>query len=181
MNNYKIIISGWGAELTIGTVNEKEKEIIQNKLDSDLDLHEILQFDEIGKEWYDFDDIFHHWSVSGDFTITIYENGNEILELTSEDLYENFSDSIEYTSTNIDNSKDIILCVSHEKGNFFEGEFESENFDISKLKIEMEEEIAVDDCYYYGYMISSIYYEGEEMQNIGGSTTGKSFDIYKNF
>lgn len=181
MNKYTISISGYGAELTIGTVNEKEKETIQNGLDSDLELYEILQFDEIGRDWYDFDDIFHRWSASGNFKITIYENENEILELTSEDLYENFSDIIEYTCTDIDNSKDIVLCVSHEKGNFYEGEFQSEKFDISKLKIEMEEEIGVDDCYYYGDMIQSIYYDGEEIQNVGGSTHGKSFEIYKNF
>jgi len=181
MNKYTISISGYGGELTIGTVNEKEKEIIQKGLDSDLDLHEILQHDTIGSDWYDFDDVFHRWSASGNFRITIYENENEILELTAEDLYDKFSNIIEYSCTDIDNSKDLILCISHEKGHFFEGEFEAEKFDISKLKIEMEEEIGVDDCYYYGDMINSIYYDDEEIQDMGGSTDGKSFEIYKNF
>lgn len=181
MNKYTISISGYGSELTIGGVNNKEKEIIKNDLDSDLELHEILQFDKIGRDWYDFDDVFHGYSASGNFRITICENENEILELTAEDLYDKFSNIIEYTYTDIDNSKDLILCVNHEKGHFYQSEFKANNFDISKLKIEMEEEIGVDNCYYYGDMIRSIYYDGEELQDMGGSTDTKSFEIYKNF
>lgn len=181
MNKYRISISGYGSELTIGSVNEKEIKVIEEGLESGKELNEILQFDVIGRDWYDFDDIFHCYSASSNFKITIYENENEILELSADDLYDNFINVIDYTYTDIDNSKDIILCVSHEKGHFYDAEFESDKFDISKLKIKMEEEIGVDDCYHYGDMIRSIYYDGEELNDMGGSTDGKSFEIYKNF
>lgn len=179
MNKYKIEISGYGAELTIGTINEDEKVIINNNINSDLELEQIIDYDIIGRDWYDFDDVFHCYSASGNFRIIIYENDEELMKIDAEDLYD--YEIVNYNCTEIDNDKDMILCVNHEKGLFFESEFESESFDISKLRIDMEEEIGVDDCYFYGDMIRNIYYDNEELQDLGGSTDGKSFEIYKNF
>lgn len=181
MNKYRITISGYGSELTIGTINKSEKSIIEEGIDSGSELYEIIEHDLIGRDWYDFDDIFHCYSASGNFKMTISENENEILELSADDLYDKFSNLIHHKVTEIDNSKDIILCVSHEKGHFYEGNFYSEKFDISKLRIDMEEEIGVDDCYHYGDMIRTISYDGEEIEDMGGSTDIKSFEIYKNF
>lgn len=179
MNKYKIEISGYGAELTIGTVNENEKSVIDNKLRSGLELENIIEYDIIGRDWYDFDDVFHCYSASGNFRITIYENNEEILKIDAEDLYD--YEIVNYNCTEINNSEDMILCVNHEKGLFFESEFESESFDVSKLRIDMEEEVGIDNCYFYGDMIRNIWYNEEELHDLGGSTDGKSFEIYKNF
>lgn len=72
------------------------------------------------------------------------------------------------------------MCVSFEKGSFFEGDVEDDNFDIKKLKIKIDGEIGLKD-YYFGDKICAIYYNGEEVENYGGGTDGKSFEVYKNF
>jgi hypothetical protein len=73
------------------------------------------------------------------------------------------------------------MCASFEKGGFFEGDIEIEDdFDITKLKINIDEEIGIEE-YYFGDIVSSVYYDDEEVDNYGGSTNGKSFDVTKNF
>ena len=75
-----------------------------------------------------------------------------------------------------------IVCCSQEKGNFFSGEIEIDgDFDPAKLRIVMHEDVGLEDCYLYGNLIGEITYDGEEIDNWGGDTTGKSFDIKVNF
>ena len=88
---------------------------------------------------------------------------------------------VDYECIEVDESKDLLMCASFEKGGFFEGDIETEDdFDITKLKIKIEGEVGIDE-YYFGDIVSGVYYDDEEVENYGGSTDGKSFDVTKNF
>jgi len=131
MGKYTISISGYGCELTIGSVSEEEKEILSNE-------------------------------------------DKELIEIVTEDF--------DYGPEEIDDdaTKDLLACWHGEKGEFFRGYVEAEEFDISKLKIEISE-VEIGDDFYFGDIISKISYDGEELDNWGGDTTGKSFDAWKSF
>lgn len=181
MNKYNIRVSGYGSELTIGTITESEKEIINSSLNDGLEMNEILQFDVIGKDWFEFDDVFHRFSVSDNFRLVVSENDDDILEFTSYELMDKYVNIFEYTTFENDESVDLVICDSQEKGLFAEYEFEANKFEISKLKIFMIEDVGIGDTYNYGDMVQKILYDGEELEDSGASTNGKSFEIFKNF
>jgi hypothetical protein len=184
MPKYTISISGYGCELTIGTVTNVEKNTINKLLENTEDsyLEDIIQDHEsIRKDWHELDDIYHNFGASDNFTLMVYKDDNLIHELESDKLFEDYYDNIDFNYIDIDESKDIIISVNHEKGLFFEGSLETnDEFDLSKLTVEIDDEIGVGE-YYYGSIISKIKYNGEEIENHGGSTSGKSFESYKNF
>lgn len=185
MRRYKISIYGYGCEITIGSINEEIKTILSN---TDKDLTEIASDDlhEHGG-WHSIDDQFHRWGASGTYTIEIYdEEGNSILSMDSESIH-NYDDDeegfsiVHYEKCELDESKDLLMCVAYEKGSFFEGEFETEEeFDIKKLRIRIDEEIGIPG-FYYGDMVGGVFYDYEEVDNYGGTTDGKSFEVYTSF
>ncbi len=133
----------------------------------------------------EIDDQFHCFGATSPFTITIEdEDGNELYEIDEENLYdydtEDFS-LVENEYPEIDATKDLLICYSGEKGSFFLGYVELEGeFDITKLKIVISD-VEVGDFFYFGDIISNVLYDGEEIDNWGGDTDGKSFDVTKNF
>ena len=182
MKKYKITIQGWGAEVTIGSVNEEQKIILNNQ---NKELWEIAAYDlEEWGGWYEIDDQFHRWGASESFVIVIEDESGEVIqEIDSEELYQFDTDEFQLLDINyveVDETKDLLMCASHEKGMFFEGEFEDLKFDITKLKIKIDGEIGIGQ-HFFGDMISSIYYDGQRIDNSGGSTESKSFDVKKNF
>jgi hypothetical protein len=65
----------------------------------------------------------------------------------------------------------IFIGSSNEKGTFFEGEILLKApFDIEKLDLNYDEVDGEE-------IINSVYYDGEEVENWGGSTDGKSSDM----
>jgi hypothetical protein len=65
----------------------------------------------------------------------------------------------------------VFFGVSNEKGTFFEGEIElKQPFDISKLELGYDEIDGND-------IINSVRYDGEQIDNWGGDTNGKSSDF----
>ena len=183
MKKYKVTIYGYGAEVTIGSVDEEQKAIINNP---DKELWQIVTNDlEDYGGWYEVDDQYHRWGAGGTFTVLIQdENGDTLYEIDSENLHEFDTDDfqlVNYECIEVDESNDLLMCASFEKGSFFEGDIELEgDFDITKLKINIDEEIGIEE-YYFGDIISGVYYDDEEVDNYGGSTNGKSFDVTKNF
>jgi hypothetical protein len=183
MKKYKVSIYGYGAEVTIGSVNEEQKAIINNP---DKELWEIVTNDlEDWGSWCEVDDQYHCWGASGTFTILIEdENGEEVYKIDSDNLSEFDTEEfqlVDYKSVEVDESKDLLICASFEKGGFFEGDIEiEEDFDITKLKIGIDDEVGIDE-YYFGDIVSGVYYDDEEVDNYGGGTNGKSFDVTKNF
>ena len=185
---YTVEIYGYGAEITIGNPSDEEIQLLLNGENESLS---SIVFDKFERSWYDINNQLHHCGCSSEnSTITIRdEKGNEIAEFTSDNSFELKSETIsveedlELFNWNygyIDESKPLMMLVSSEKGRFFEGQFETDNFDITKFKINGVDEIGLSD-FYWGDMIISISYDGEEVDNYGGDTDGKSFDVYINF
>ena len=174
---YSIRISGYGSEITIGAVSEEEKAILSNP---EKDLQELV-FEDLEEVcgWSEIDDQFHCFGATTPFTITIEdENGNELYELDEENIYDYDTDEfslVENEYPEIDATKDLLICYSGEKGSFFLGYVELEGeFDITKLKIVFSD-VEVGDFFYFGDIISNVLYDGEELDNWGGDTDGKSF------
>lgn len=183
MKKYTVSIQGYGSEITIGSVNTEQKTLLLNE---DKDLVEIVQedLDEWGAH-YEIDDQYHRWGATDHYTITIEdEGGNTVFEVDEENIYDHDTDDFELTEfvyPEINEDLDLLITVAAEKGSFFLGNIETEaDFDISKLKIKIDSDIEVGE-YFFGSIVSGIFYDGEEVDNYGGDTNGKSFEVYKNF
>jgi hypothetical protein len=183
MKKYNVSIQGYGCELTIGSVTEEQKEILNNE---DKDIYEIVNDDlEDFGGYYEINDQFHRWGASDVFTITIKdEDDNVVFEVTDESKYDYDTDDFELFESKcpeINEDLDLLITQATEKGSFFLGDFETDGeFDITKLKITVDSDIEVGE-FYFGDIISGVYYDGEEVDNYGGDTSGKSFDVYKTF
>jgi len=180
---YSIRISGYGSEITIGAVSDEEKAILSN---TEKDLQELV-FEDLEEVcgWSEIDDQFHCFGATTPFTITIEdENGKELYEIDEANIYDYDTDDfslVENEYPEIDATKDLLICYSGEKGSFFLGYVELEGeFDLTKLKIVISD-VEVGDFFYFGDIISNVLYDGEELDNWGGDTNGKSFDVLKNF
>lgn len=180
---YKVQIYGYGAEITIGTLNQQEAQLV---CESDKSIYEVVDEDFQDKSWYDIDDQLHHWGASSESaTVEILdESGNQVAKFDSEAGFyledDDETELVEWEYPEIDESSKLLMCVSDEKGSFFEGDFEAEEFDITKFKIQMVSEIMLGD-FYWGDMIIGVTYDGDSVENYGGDTSGKSFDTYVNF
>ena len=189
---YRISMWGYGGEKVMGTVDKK---VWDYCVDNQVDLSDIAWSDEdtvvermkldperlpfpVGS-WYECDNITHANGVSRSAgTLQIEdENGDEIYSRPLEDLYSDEEDSPEiecreemYVSEN--RGAIVFVGCSNEKGTFFEGEIElREPFDITKLTL-IYDDIDGEE------LINSVTYDGEDIDNIGGSTDGKSSDFY---
>ena len=186
---YKIQMWGYGGEKVMGTVDKKvwdycndnqvdlseiawgDEDTVQEEMGLDLDM---LPF--TPGQWYECDSMGHIHGVSRDAgTIQIEdENGDTVLERSL--------DSIDGTDIGLccndevwagSKPKGTVVFIgsSNEKGTFFEGEIELRApFELEKLELNYDEFDGED-------IISSVYYDGEEIENWGGSTDGKSSDM----
>jgi hypothetical protein len=184
MKKFTVSIQGYGHEITIGSVTEEQKEILSNE---EKDLIDIVNedLDDYGG-YHEIDDQYHRWGAVESYTITIEdEDGNVVFEVDENGLYEHDTEDFELVESidiydQINQDLDLLVTVAHEKGSFFMGDFEAEEFDLTKLKITIDTDIVACD-YTFSDTISGVYYDGEEIDNYGGDTSGKSFDAYKNF
>ena len=185
---YKISMWGYGGEKVMGTVDKKVWDYCNN---NQVDLSEIAWGDEDTVEemgldldmmpfppgsWYECDDMGHINGVSRDAgTIQIEdENGDTVLErsldsIDGTDIGLNCSDEVWVGSK----PKGTVVFVgsSNEKGTFFEGEIELRApFDIEKLELHYDEFDGED-------IITGVTYDGEDIDNNGGGTDGKSSDM----
>jgi hypothetical protein len=186
---YKISMWGYGGEKVMGTVDRKvwdycmenhvdlseiawsDEDTVQEDMGLDLDMLPFLP-----GSWYECDDMGHINGVSRDAgTIQIEdENGNTVLERSL--------DSVDGTDIGLCCSDEVwagskpkgtvvFIGSSNEKGTFFEGEIELRApFDIEKLELNYDEFDGED-------IITSVTYDGEDIDNFGGSTDGKSSDM----
>ena len=180
MNRYFISISGYGGEVTVGNLTESQLDIIKEKNIENKTITEIIQDEDLERSWFEFDDLYHNFGVGDVFTINIEEHNGENLYSFNEDILHSETGIFEYQDKFIDTEEPVIMCVSGEKGVFFETRIETDDFfDLTKLKIFIDEEVGIN-SFCYGTMISKITYDGEELDNWGGSTDGKYFDVYTN-
>jgi len=184
---YKVSMWGYGGETAMGTVSREIYEYFkENKLSVsdfawDGDYADVKEIPEdmwpfTPGSWYDCDDICHVNGVSmnaGHIQVDD-ENGNEILnrELDSLDGSDiELSVEGEYYISQADDGV-VFVGRSNEKGTFFDAELPlTSPFDPTKLTI-YKEDIEGEEIAY------RITYDGEDIDNNGGSTDGKSSDFY---
>lgn len=173
---YKLKINGYGAEVTISNLNDLQINKIKNLK---VPLTEgILQF----FDWQEMGDVYHNYGACSDYLITITDvNDNVIHEIDSETIA-NATDEVFQIENNFienDTNRNQLICISFQKGIIFETEIETTEFDIKKLKIVIDDEIAIGN-YYWGSMLRGIYYDDQEYENINKFTDEKSFEAYNN-
>ena len=186
---YKIQMWGYGGEKVMGTV---DKEVWDYCNDNQVNLSDIAWDSDICEEleldadmmpfppgsWYECDDMCHVSGVSKDAgTLQIEdENGDVVFERPLDDC-DGCEDSPElscFDESWIGSKKTgevVFVGSSNEKGTFFEGEIElTAPFDITKLCLIYEEVDGED-------IINCVTYDGQDIDNWGGSTDGKSSDF----
>jgi hypothetical protein len=188
---YKISMWGYGGEKVMGTV---EREVWDYCMKNQVDLSEIAWSDEETVQdemdldvdmlpfppgsWYECDNLAHTNGVSrnaGHIQIED-ENSNVVFEKSFDDC-DGGEDSPEWSCNDEvwigQETPGTIVFVgsSNEKGTFFEGEIElTQPFDITKLTLGYDEIDGEE-------LINSVTYDGEDIDNFGGSTDGKSSDF----
>jgi hypothetical protein len=185
----RITISGYGGEVTVGSIT-KEQHVYWALKDDDTDIYAMLQgYPEDCEEehpeelmlgqFYEMDNIGHANGATFDaayITVT-NDNGDTIWEGDPAELAEKpeganlvaSEDEYYFSETDYEYG---IYCYSGEKGSFTEVEVKGVNeFDPSKLRLHIDDVEG-------NRVISSIEYEGHEVEDTGDyGTSGKSFDF----
>ena len=186
---YKISMWGYGGEKVMGTVDKK---VWDYCMDNQVDLSDIAWDSDAAEEmeldadmlpfppgsWYECDNLAHVNGVSRDAgTIQILDENDETVYERSLDDCDGCDDS-----PGLCCNDEVWICQepagtvvfvgsSNEKGTFFEGEIELRApFDITKLELHYDEVDGEE-------IVNCVYYDGEEIDNWGGSTDGKSSDF----
>jgi len=188
---YNYTIWGRGGEITIGTVSQEVAEYWEelqendeyslneycDDFDNDFGIEEDLQPFPPGEYW-ECDDIAHEFGASADgmaeLIITDSED-NEVYRL-SLDLDHLKSQGVSLTeetsisTSELDEDTYGICAQDVQKGTLFSGEIVTDSFDPTKLGFT---HITVN-----GWtLITSISYDGEDLDNEGGDSEQKSFEI----
>jgi len=189
---YKITMWGYGGEKVMGTVDRKIYDYFKSRR---LDLSDYCWDSDYADEnnipedmqpfppgsWYECDGIAHANGVNRDAgTLQIEdENGETVYErqldgLTGwneEDPEPEFDCNDEAWIDQEEPGTVVFLGNSNEKGTFFEADLElTAPFDITKLVLGYDE---IDG----EPIINAVKYDGEDIDNWGGSTDGKSSDF----
>lgn len=186
---YRISMWGYGGEIAMGTVDKKIFDYFKHRRLSvadyawDSDYAEEQKIPEeyqpfYSGSWYECDNIAHANGVERDSgTLQIEdENGDEVLQ-ASLDSFDGGDDSPEWCCGDeawigqAGEGAVVFIGRSNEKGTFFEGEIElTQPFDITKLSLTYDEIDGAE-------IVTSVMYDGEDIDNFGGSTDGKSSDF----
>lgn len=189
---YKISLWGYGGERVMGTVSRESWDYC---MANQVDLMDVAWSDEdtvqydMGLDldrlpfhpgnWYECDNLAHTNGASKDAgTLCITdENGDTVFEQSLDSLDGSSNDSPEWECGDevwIGQEPEgsvVFVGSSNEKGTFFEGDIQLRApFDITKLTLIYEE---IDG----EAMVNSATYDGEDIDNWGGSTDGKSSDM----
>ena len=194
---YKIQMWGYGGEYIMGTVDRKIYDYFRSRR---LDLSDFAWDSDYAEEhnipeemwpfppgsYYDCDDICHEHGVDRNAgTIQIMDEQDQIVyEKRLEDISGMGADGNppepewgggeEYWIGMKPAGTVVFFGVSNEKGTFFEGELPlTQPFDIAKLELGYDE---IDG----NEIINRVRYDGEQIDNWGGDTSGKSseFGLY---
>jgi hypothetical protein len=178
---YSIRISGYGNEISIGHIDSETKQKVLERFGEEESLESIFSDDDfIECGCFGIDDVYHNFSASEDFLLTILQDDKIIKEMTREEMGEldmlDHEEFVDVCRAAIDDDF-AVVCVSGEKGEFFCADIEAEEFDISKLRIKMHCDVGTD-FYTHGDMVGKVIYDEEELDNYGGDTVGKYFSVY---
>ena len=163
----KVYISGYGAEVTQGFLTNEKVEEIYGSYDS---LEEYFGEYVDDFSWYELDDNFHCYASY------LEESSIQIIDEGGTTIYEKPCDELVYNEliTNPIYSTDdtyAITCVCTEKGTFFEGDFEIENFNPELLTLQIKRLGSFK-------MVSEVFYDGEEVFGDFVFSVGKDFNVY---
>ena len=188
---YRISMWGYGGEKVMGVVDPKTWDYcLKNRVDLvDLawgyDYGEDHGLDEeqlpfTPGSWYECDNMAHVNGVSRSAgTLQIEdETGKTVFEKHFDDIVGGGCDGEPDWCCNDEvwvgqrkKGEVVFIGSSNEKGTFFEGEINLKApFNIEKLELYYEEVDGEE-------IINCVYYDGEEIENWGGSTDGKSSDM----
>jgi hypothetical protein len=191
---YKVRLWGYGGEYVMGTVDRKIYDYFRERR---LDVEEYAWNYEYADEnnipeemrpfepgqWHDCDDMGHSWGVdrnSGTIQVDD-ENGNTVYEKQLESISgmgvdedppePEWSGADEVWVDSQPKGTIVFIGVSSEKGTFFEADLElTMPFNAGKLALNYDE---IDG----NEIITSVYYDDEELVNDGGDTSGKSSEF----
>lgn len=186
---YSISLWGYGGEKVMGTVDRAVFDYFKHRR---LDLSDFAWSSDYAEDnnipedmwpfppgsWYECDNLAHVSGVSRDAgTVQITdEAGKPIFEKSLDDC--NGSDNSPGWCCNdeawVGQEKPgtvVFVGNSNEKGTFFEGEINlTAPFDIELLELYYDEVDGEE-------IVNCVYYDGEEIENNGGGTNGKSSDF----
>jgi hypothetical protein len=187
---YSVQMWGYGGEVIMGTVDRKIYDYFRQRR---LDVSEFAWDGDYAEEnnipedmwpftpgsWYDCDNIAHAYGISRNAgTLQISdEKGDTVYEHSLEGM-DGYSDNSAELSCGDEvwigmkpAGTVVFIGRSNEKGTFFEGEIElKQPFDITKVTLNYDEIDGEE-------LVTSMEYDGEEIDNNGGSTDGKSSDF----
>jgi hypothetical protein len=186
---YKIQMWGYGGEKVMGTVDRKIYDYFRARRlnlsdyawDSDYaddnNIPEEMQPFPPGS-WYEGDSMAHAHGASRDLsTLQITDENDEVVyerridEMCGDDDEPEFSCGDEVCINEKPAGTVVFIGNSNEKGTFFEGEIPlKQPFDITKLILSYDDIDGEE-------IINHVEYDGEEIDNWGGSTDGKSSDF----
>ena len=186
---YKISMWGYGGEKVMGTVSQESWDYC---MENSVDLSDIAWNHDAAEDmdldadklpfppgnWYECDSMAHVSGVSRDAgTLQIEdENGNSVFEKSLDDC-DGGDDSPQWACDDESwigsraKGEVVFIGSSNEKGTFFEADLELKApFDITKLELHYEEVDGEE-------IVNGVIYDGEDIDNWGGSTDGKSSDF----
>jgi hypothetical protein len=187
---YKIRLWGYGGEYVMGTVDRKIYDYFKSRR---LDLSDFAWNDEYAEDhkipesmypfypsgWHECDDMGHAWGVdraAGTLQVED-ENDNVVFEKKLDDIDGYSDDSPEWGGGDeiwVDMKPAgtvVFVGASNEKGTFFEGSIElTDPFDPTKICLCYDD---IDS----NEIITRVEYDGVEIDNWGGDTSGKSSDF----
>jgi hypothetical protein len=187
---YKISMWGYGGEKVMGTVDRKIYDYFKRRR---LDLSDYAWDSEYSEEnniledmepftpgsWYECDNIAHASGASRNAgTLHIEDETGEVIYERSFDDIDGYSEDSPEWSWGDEHWIDeqpagtvVFIGESNEKGTFFEGHIELKSpFDINKLVLFCDEIDGEE-------LINRVEYEGEDIDNWGANTSGKSSDF----
>jgi hypothetical protein len=173
----RITISGYGGEYTVGSIPDNKVEFWLSKDDEELYEH-ITSYDSDSDDpnyigmWHENDNVIHSYGASeNNLVVRIYFGDDEVREFTSLADFENTFELEEVDFNNLEDGA-YLVCYSGEKGVFWDGSIDIEDdevFDLNNITI------LTNDLFGENFVIGA-QYKDEDMENIGASTDGKSFD-----
>jgi hypothetical protein len=186
---YRISMWGYGGEKVMGTVDPK---VWDYCMEHQVDLSDVAWNSEACEDmgldedllpfppgsWYETDNMAHVNGVSRNAgTLQIEdENGDTVFQKSLDDCDGGDDSPQLHCDDEIWIGREpkgtvVFLGNSNEKGTFFEADLElTAPFDIEKLELHYEEVDGEE-------IVNGIVYDGEDIDNWGGSTDGKSSDF----
>jgi len=181
MDIVRIILSGYGCEISRGLITKEEHNRIENS-DSLDNLWVKGLYKYLGKKWERIDLQQGYGITKGDIVITV--NGEVVLDLpisVLDSLYLSDNDCVvEYVDYNYPKTNDVVMTtIQHLSGIISDILFiTTDEFDIHKLKFIRKDIYNENKEIIIGSLISEVYYDGEPLELGGSQTDLRMSNIY---